>query len=116
RPAAPAARFLPAIACCTLTAAARAQSFHEIGFLPPGFSPSLAYGVSPDGSTVVGLSNSSDLFQAFHWTPADGLVGIGAFPNPGGFSSSQARAISNTGVIVGVSLRSDSLSEDGSPF
>jgi probable HAF family extracellular repeat protein len=45
------------------------------------------------------------------------MVGLGAFPNPGGLPASGARACSADGsVIVGSSVRPDSLNEDGSPF
>jgi uncharacterized membrane protein len=97
------------------TGAQAQPAFHQIGFLAPGFGPSLAFGVSPDGSTVVGLSNSMDGFQAFDWNELSGIIGIGSFPNDG-FRSSQAKAVSNNGVIVGASVRPDSLDEDGSPF
>src|SRR4029453_18708699 len=45
------------------------------------------------------------------------MVGVGPSPNPGGFTSSQALAVSMDGsVIAGASLRPASLNEDGSPF
>lgn len=93
-------------------------TFEPLGFLDPnGFGPVIAYGLSADGQVVVGQSNSPQGFQAFLWTHSAGIVGLGAFPNPGGLPSSGARACSADGtVIVGSSSRPDSLNEDGSPF
>jgi len=91
--------------------------FQPLGFLhQANLGPVIAYGISADGSLVVGQCNSSIGFQAFDWTAASGIVGLGAFDNPGG-QGSGARACSADGsVIVGSSLLPDSLNEDGSPF
>jgi probable HAF family extracellular repeat protein len=93
-------------------------AFHTLGFLDPTLGgPSIAYAISADGLVVVGMSNSSDGFQAFRWTLEGGMVGLGSFPNPVGFPSSQALAVSADGsVIGGASGRPNSLNEDGSPF
>lgn len=93
-------------------------TFEGLGFLDPsGSGPVIAYGISADGRVVVGQSNSPQGFQAFRWKASTGIVGLGAFPNPGGLQSSGARACSADGsVIVGSSLLPDSLNEDGSPF
>lgn len=97
--------------------AAGQPEFRRLGFLnDEGFGPSIADAVSADGSTVVGLSNSEQGFQAFRWTRGGGMAGLGAFDD-GAFLSSQARGVSNDGsVVVGASVRPDSLNEDGSPF
>lgn len=50
-----------------------------VGFLPGG-AYSEAYGVSTDGSVVVGRSGSSSGTQAFRWTQAGGVVGLGFLP------------------------------------
>ncbi|MCI0630443.1 MAG: hypothetical protein L0Y44_07295 [Phycisphaerales bacterium] len=110
-----------AMPCLLLTSAAHCGSratFTPLGFLDPdNFGPVIAYGISADGSIVVGESNSPTGFQAFRWTAKDGIVGLGAFPNPGGFQCSSARACSADGsVIVGASCLPDSLNENGSPF
>src|SRR5258706_9844853 len=108
-----------AASCWLGTTSVRAQAtFQGLGFLDPnGFGPVLAYGISADGSVVVGQSNSPTGLQAFRWDASNGIVGLGAFSNPGGLQASGARACSADGnVIVGSSLRSDSLNEDGSPF
>jgi len=93
-------------------------TFEGLGFLDPNsFGPVIAYGISADGRVVVGESVSTQGFQAFRWDPQTGIVGLGAFPNPGGLPSSTARACSADGkVIVGASSRPDSLNEEGSPF
>ncbi|HEV8112104.1 MAG TPA: hypothetical protein VGR31_04960 [Planctomycetota bacterium] len=93
-------------------------TFQGLGFLDPnGFGPVIAYGISADGSIVVGQAVSTTGFQAFRWDGANGIVGLGAFSNPGGLPSSGARACSADGsVIVGSSSLPDSLNEDGSPF
>ena len=51
-----------------------------------------ALGISPDGSIVVGQSDSSTGFQAFRWTAADGMISIGG---------SVALDASNDGTLVG---------------
>jgi len=107
-----------AIHALALAPPAGAQAtFQALGSLEPGGAgPVIAYGISADGRTVVGQSNSAQGFQAFRWTSAGGLVGLGAFVNPGA-QGSIARACSADGsVIVGSSLLPDSLNEDGSPF
>lgn len=60
-----------------------------------------AYGVSADGSVVVGASESApETLQAFRWTQSTGMVGLGDLP--GGTFNSTAQSISNDGrVIVG---------------
>lgn len=79
--------------------------FTQLGVLPGG-SWSRATGVSADGSVVVGYGQSErapvDEFEAFVWTAATGLVGLGAFP--GGDGASRANAVSDDGrVVVGAS-------------
>jgi probable HAF family extracellular repeat protein len=98
--------------------ASATNPFEELGFLTSdGRGPCIPHAVSADGSTIVGMSNSETGFQAFRWTGAGGMVGLGAFDNPGGLQSSQAMAVSADGsVIVGASSLPRSLNEDGSPF
>ncbi|MFO0874164.1 MAG: GC-type dockerin domain-anchored protein [Phycisphaerales bacterium] len=93
-------------------------TFQPLGTLDPdGFGPTIAYGTSGDGAVAVGQTISSPGFTAFRWTEERGLVSLGAFPNPGGFTGSWARAANHDGsVIVGSSLMPNSLNEDGSPF
>ena len=68
----------------------------------PGGSGSVARGVSADGVVVVGTSGSDLGDQAFRWTEADGMVGLGDLPGGSFFSS--AKAVSSDGlVVVGIS-------------
>lgn len=70
-----------------------------LGWLPGGRKFSEAFGVSPDGSTIVGVSDSASGNQAFRWTQAEGMVGIGKLP---GATFTRANAISaNNSVIIG---------------
>jgi len=76
-----------------------------LGDLPGGSFSSSAQGVSTDGSVVVGSSVSTSSLggpEAFRWTSAGGMVGLGTLP--GGYQST-GTGISNDGsVIVGYSL------------
>jgi len=75
-----------------------------LGDLPGGAYRSSAYGVSADGKVVVGTSDigrDSGGFpqtEAFRWTEANGMVGLGHLP--GGGSSGFAWAASSDGSIV----------------
>jgi probable HAF family extracellular repeat protein len=60
-----------------------------------GFFGSDAYGVSADGSTVVGDAGTG---VAFRWTPADGMVGLGFLP--GKSASSIAFDVSGDGATA----------------
>jgi probable HAF family extracellular repeat protein len=80
-----------------------------LGALPGAPSQtSRAYGVSADGSVVVGWSSSPNgtynyRAEAFRWTASDGMQGLGDLP--GGYFDSWAWAASADGaVIVGTSL------------
>jgi probable HAF family extracellular repeat protein len=53
-----------------------------------------AYGVSADGSVIVGIGTGS---EAFRWTQASGMVGIGILP---GFIASLAQDVSADGSLV----------------
>lgn len=66
----------------------------------PGYIASTAYGISGDGSVVVGYDRSSaGQVQAFRWTQSGGMTGLG-YLNGGNYSS--AAAVSGNGsVIVG---------------
>jgi probable HAF family extracellular repeat protein len=74
-----------------------------------GTGRSEAFAVSGDGAVVVGsvtsLAPNSGLFgEAFRWTEADGMKGLGHLPSATGFVGSVAYDVSqNGGVIVGVS-------------
>ena len=74
--------------------------FAGVGDLPGGETFSRAVGVSSDGTVVVGESTNADGHtEAFRWTLADGMEGLGV---PDGATLSSARRVSNDGsVIVG---------------
>ena len=83
---------------------AQAASFQGLGGLPGSFSSS-ATGVSADGSVVVGSSTRTPMWttEAFRWTQATGMVGLGDLP--GGDFGSHASEVSGDGsVVVGYGL------------
>jgi probable HAF family extracellular repeat protein len=60
-------------------------------------------GISADGETIVGTGSSALGQEAFRWTAAEGMVGLGDLPG-GGYESS-ARAISaDSAAVVGSSI------------
>lgn len=89
-------------------------SFTPLGFLNVGNGPSLGLGVSADGSTVVGESNSPQGLQAFRWRAGEGMIGLGDIP--GGFFASIAYACSGDGSIVVGASEDATSGEDGTPF
>jgi probable HAF family extracellular repeat protein len=79
-----------------------------LGDLPGGGFESYATAVSADGSVVVGAGrfsgavNTTEGREAFRWTQAGGMVGLGDLP--GGRFGSYAQAVSADGsVVVGTS-------------
>jgi len=79
----------------------------DLGVLVPGTaSHSEALGVSEDGNVVVGVSYSNDWAgglqtgEAFRWTQAGGMQGLGDFPGGYNISLSQANAVSADGQVV----------------
>jgi len=76
-----------------------------------GTKPSVATGVSADGSVITGMFGL--IAEAFRWTEGDGMVGLGLLP---GGSSSMANGISADGlVVVGVGRVFTSINVD-EPF
>lgn len=69
----------------------------SLGYLTNG-AYSAAQGVSADGSVVVGYSMSDPGDQAFRWTPAGGMVGLGDLS--GGSFFSDAYGVSADGQVV----------------
>jgi probable HAF family extracellular repeat protein len=83
--------------------AAAQPSFTSLGDLPGGTFYSIARGVSSDGSVVVGTSLSSRGTEAFRWTAADGMIGLGDLPGGPPFSFdfySEAYSVSGDGGTV----------------
>ena len=72
------------------------------GELPGGDFFSQANGISADGSTVVGRSESDTALnlEAFRWTEASGMIGLGKLSLPGDRLSSRASATSSNGSVV----------------
>jgi probable HAF family extracellular repeat protein len=80
---------------------AQAASFQGLGDLPGGsFFSETYWGVSADGSVVVGDSYSSSGQEAFRWTSGSGMVGLGDLPG-GSFSSSAFGVSADGSVVVG---------------
>lgn len=68
-----------------------------LGDLPGGPVNGQARGLSADGSVVVGTGVTAAGFQAFRWTAATGMVGLGTIS---GSTSSQGMAVSASGDVV----------------
>ncbi len=84
---------------------ASTPNFRRLGGLPNTVINSRATDVSADGSVVVGFARSDDTldFEAFRWTEATGMVGLGSLQG-GIFETSRGYAISpDGGTIVGES-------------
>jgi uncharacterized membrane protein len=89
--------------------------FQGLGDLPGGVMSSTALAVSLDGSVVVGQSSSAQYVEAFRWTAADGMRGLGILP---GWVSSSASGVADDGsIVVGTVFRGDPrTSPEFSPF
>jgi probable HAF family extracellular repeat protein len=68
----------------------------SLGLLPTGFA-SLGYGVSSDGSTVVGSCNTTNAIRAIRWRAETGLLDLGVLP---GHSSSLGSGTNGDGSVV----------------
>ena len=81
------------------TGAGSEVSFVPLGAFPDGpYSHSVADDISADGSVVVGISRGAAGLEAFRWTEADGMIGLGDLP--GGSYFSDAAAVSADGLTV----------------
>jgi probable HAF family extracellular repeat protein len=86
----------------------QATGMQGLGDLPGGTFESYANALTPDGSTIVGSSGvagsagtSADAREAFLWTAAAGMIGLGDLP--GGIDWSAAYDVSADGkTIVGI--------------
>ena len=74
----------------------QADGMVGLGSLSAG-SQSGAYGVSEDGTVVVGLSETAEGIQVFRWTMAGGMMGLGLLPDATG---SLALDVSSDGLVV----------------
>ena len=75
----------------------------ELGDLPGGVTSSAAFGVSGDGSVIVGWGYSEAGQEAFRWESGSGMTGLGDLP--GDSHTSSANDVSADGsTIVGMSV------------
>lgn len=94
---------LGGVALLSLPASALAASFRGVGFLPGGETNySTPWAISADGLVVVGESGSANGGEAFRWTEATGMVGLGGLGG-GDFYSSAIRVSADGTVVVGSS-------------
>src|SRR5205807_684489 len=71
-----------------------------LGFLSRGPSFSEAFGVNAGGTVVVGVGDIPDISEeAFRWTQAGGMVGLGLLP--GGHGSAALGVNADGTVVVG---------------
>jgi uncharacterized membrane protein len=80
--------------------------FQRLSGRAPMFDNVEGLGTNSDGSVVVGLAVRTDSrgWEAFHWTQATGMVGLGDINGDPEFQSSGANAVTPDGsVIVGLS-------------
>lgn len=93
--------------CSSVTHAVQLTDFQGLGDLAGGSFLSRAYGVSADGSVVVGQGTSANGEEAFRYDAVNGMVGLGDLA--GGFFSSQAFGVSADGsVVVGLGSTANS--------
>lgn len=86
-----------------LANAASSASLTPLGVLPALDPRSFATAVTPDGRYVIGYANSGSGSEAFRWSRAGGMVGLGNFP--GGELRSEAYAVSaDGGTVVGAAF------------
>lgn len=85
--------------------AAYSTSFGGLGYLAGGFD-SGAWGVSADGSVIVGYSTSASGTEAFRWTRSSGMTGLGYSTSSG--TDSWAWGVSADGSVVAGSSKSTS--------
>ena len=87
-----------------VASAAPTPSFMGLGTTSTCRFPTVAFGVSADGSTVVGRcqnNTGNGAFEAFRWNESTGLITLGDIPG-GSYSSSAIGVSSNGSVVVGV--------------
>ncbi|WP_288116567.1 hypothetical protein [Microcystis sp. M53598_WE2] len=77
------------------------RSKSRLAYLPGGGFWGEANAVSGDGSVIVGFSDSANGLEAFRWTQATGMVGLGDLPG-GGFGSFAFGASQDGSVVVGL--------------
>ena len=105
------------VCICIKTSLATTASFQRLGGLPSDGTPydvSRAFGISADGSVVVGegywVSGGQAHGEAFRWAESEGMQALGDLAG-GGFSSSAYAVSANGSVIVGIGSNSAGLTE-----
>jgi probable HAF family extracellular repeat protein len=71
-----------------------------LGDLPGGSFSSQAFGISVDGSVIVGLAESEHGTEAFRWKADTGIVGLGDLSD-GGYSAYATDVSDDGSVVVG---------------
>jgi probable HAF family extracellular repeat protein len=72
-----------------------------LGYLAPGFNYSAAYAASANGSVIVGVGEpNGGGYEAFRWTAATGMVGVGSLGSVGNGAQSYAYSVSADGRVV----------------
>jgi probable HAF family extracellular repeat protein len=74
----------------------------SVADLPGGGVLNFVTGISPDGTVVVGTSNSTEGRQAYRWSVAAGILGLGDLAG-GSYFSQSSDASADGSVVVGVS-------------
>ena len=70
---------------------------HRVGLSSQNVHP---YAISADGRVVVGYASGITYGDAFRWTAATGIVGLGAIGDPLGSGGRSARAASADGAVI----------------
>src|SRR5690348_3182293 len=88
---------LPAILCIgALVPSSLAQRFQPLGYLPTGTRESTGFGISYDGTILVGAGDTAAGYEAFRWQGS--MQALGDLPGGGVFSV--ARGVSGNGQVV----------------
>jgi uncharacterized membrane protein len=91
-----------AVFCCLIACHTRADGGIGLGFLSSNIPQSQAFGVSNDGTVVVGRSNA----RAFRWTLTDGMTYLGNMPS-GGYTEIAIGVSGDGAAIVGRGIGPD---------
>lgn len=96
----------------SLAAAADPVAFQGLGFLSEPDAYTRAYGISADGSTVIGGSAIGEYFWSFRWS--NGVMTALPKSNAANIAISQGNAVSADGsVIVGMEFNLDTYTTSG---
>ncbi len=76
-----------------------------LGALPGGDGTSVPFGISADGSVIVGSASSANGTEAFRWTASGGMMALGDLPGTGSFASHALGVSADGAIVVGQSSR-----------